>query len=151
MRIEIADAPLEEARTLLREYVAGLPVPVEVPDFDVELRGLPGAYAPPGGRLLVGYADGTPAGCVGLRRLAADTGELKRLYVREQFRGHGLARALVGAVIAAAREHGYTRLRLDTHESMAAAQSLYASFGFRRIPAYWNHPVPDVVFYELAL
>jgi putative acetyltransferase len=152
MQFAIApDTPLEDAKALLREYVAGLPAPVAIPGFELELAQLPGAYAPPGGRLLVGYGDGAPAGCVALRRLDAETGELKRLYVREQFRGRGLARALVDAVIAAARELGYTRLRLDTHDSMAAAQALYASYGFRRIPAYWDQPVPDVVFFELAL
>jgi GNAT superfamily N-acetyltransferase len=145
------DAPLAEVRMLLREYVAGLPVPVEIPDFDAELADLPGAYARPQGRLLVARSDGAPAGCVALRPLSGDTGELKRLYVREAFRGRGLARALVRAVIDAARHVGYTRLRLDTHESMGAAQSLYRSVGFREIPAYWDHPVPDVIFFELDL
>lgn len=145
------DAPLDEVRMLLREYVAGLPVPVEIPDFDVELDGLPGAYARPRGRLLVARSGGTPAGCVGLRPHEGDTAELKRLYVREAFRGRGLARGLVRAVIDAAQREGYARLRLDTHESMDAARTLYRSFGFREIPAYWDHPVPDVVFYELEL
>jgi putative acetyltransferase len=152
MQIEIDDrAPLDEARTLLREYVAGLPPAVEIPDFDDEVAHLPGAYAPPRGRLLVARSDGSAAGCVGLRPLDGDIAELKRLYVREPFRGRGLARALVAAVIAAAREEGYRRLRLDTHESMAAARALYGSFGFREIPAYWDQPVPNVRFYELTL
>jgi len=144
-------APLDEVRLLLREYVAGLPVPVEIPDFEVELAGLPGAYAPPRGRLLVVRSEGVSAGCVGLRPLPEGKGELKRLYVREAFRGRGLARALVRAVIEAARLEGYARLRLDTHESMHGARALYRSFGFSEIPAYWDHPVPDVVFYELEL
>ena len=150
--LEIDDnAPLDEARTLLREYVAGLPVPVEIPDFEGELAGLPGAYAAPRGRLLVARSDGKAAGCVGLRPFDTDIGELKRLYVREEFRGRGFARALVSAVIETARAQGYARLRLDTHESMDAARTLYGSFGFREIPAYWEHPVPNVVFYELTL
>jgi putative acetyltransferase len=152
MPIEIDEAaPLEETKTLLREYVAGLPVPVEIPDIEDELAALPGPYAPPRGRLLVVRSDGNAAGCVGLRPFDDDTGELKRLYVREEFRGRGLARALVTAVIDAARGEGYTRLRLDTHESMEPARTLYGSFGFREIPAYWDHPVPNVVFYELTL
>jgi GNAT superfamily N-acetyltransferase len=151
-RIEIdEDAPLGEVRMLLREYVAGLPVPVEIPDFEVELASLPGAYSRPRGRLLVARNRGAAAGCVGLRPHRGDTAELKRLYVREAFRGRGLARGLVRAVIDAARHEGYARLRLDTHESMDAARTLYRSFGFREIPAYWDHPVPDVVFYELEL
>lgn len=71
--------------------------------------------------------------------------------MREGFRGRGLARGLVRAVIEAAQHEGYTRLRLDTHESMGAAQTLYRSFGFREIPAYWDHPVSDVMFFELDL
>ena len=144
-------APLDVVRMLLREYVERLPAPVEIPDFDVELAGLPGAYARPRGRLLVARSGGAPAGCVALRPLSGDTGELKRLYVREIFRGRGLARALVQAVIDAARQEGYARLRLDTHESMNAAQTLYRAFGFRQIPAYWDHPVSDVIFFELEL
>ena len=145
------DAPLDEVRTLMREYVAGLPVPVEIPDFGAELAGLPGPYARPRGRLLVVRAGETPAGCVALRPFSDDMGELKRLYVREAFRGRGFARRLVSGVIEAADHEGYRRLRLDTHRSMDAAQTLYRSFGFREIPAYWDHPVPDVVFFELEL
>jgi putative acetyltransferase len=152
MRIDIDDnAQLDEARTLLREYAAGLPAAVEIPEFEDEVADLPGAYAPPRGRLLVARGDGSAAGCVGLRPFDEEIAELKRLYVREAFRGRGFARALVAAVISAARDEGYRRLRLDTHESMAAARALYGSFGFREIPAYWDHPVPDVRFYELTL
>jgi putative acetyltransferase len=152
MPIEIDDdAPLEETKTLLREYVAGLPVPVEIPDFEVELAALPGAYAPPRGRLFVARGDGKAAGCVALRPLGSQMGEVKRLYVREAFRGRGVARALVQAVMEASRRLGYTHLRLDTHESMTPARTLYESFGFRQFDAYWDHPVPDVVFYELEL
>jgi putative acetyltransferase len=152
MSVEIdEDPPLDEARALLRAYVAGLPVPVEIPDFDDELASLPGAYAPPRGRLLLARSDGEAVGCVCLRPFDPEIAELKRLYVREECRGRGYARALVSAVIDTARDQGYTRLRLDTHETMDAARKLYRSFGFREIPAYWEHPVPDVVFYELAL
>jgi GNAT superfamily N-acetyltransferase len=152
MRIEIdGDAPLDETKALLREYVADLPVPIEVPDFETELAALPDPYRAPGGRLLVARVDGDGAGCVAMRRFDDSAAELKRLYVRERFRGRGLGRALVAAVIAAARDERYARLRLDTHESMAGARRLYTSFGFEEIPAYWDHPVPDVVFYELAL
>ena len=152
MQVDIDDkAPLDEARTLFREYVAGLPASVAIPDFEDEIAHLPGAYAPPRGRLLVVRSDGSTAGCVGLRPFDEDIAELKRLYVREPFRGRGLARALVAAVIAAAREEGYRRLRLDTLESMAPAQALYGSFGFREIPRYWDHPIPNVRFYELTL
>jgi len=145
------DAPLEEVKSLLREYPSQIPVPLEVADFEAWLGSLPGPYGPPRGRLLVVRYGGDPAGCVALRALDDEAGEVKRLYVREPFRGLGLARALVQALIDAAREIGYTRLRLDTHDSMIPAQRLYRSFGFREIEPYWDHPIPDVIFFELTL
>lgn len=151
-RIEIDDdAPLDEVKTLLREYPSQIPVPLEVQDFEAWLDSLPGPYAPPGGRLLVARYAGESAGCVALRGIGGDAAEVKRLYVRERFRGLGLARALVQELIDVARAAGYTRLRLDTHQSMIPAQKLYRSFGFTEIAAYWEHPVADVVFFELAL
>jgi ribosomal protein S18 acetylase RimI-like enzyme len=152
MPIDIdADAPLDEVKTLLREYPSQIPVPLEVGDFEAWLDSLPGPYGPPRGRLLVVRYGGETAGCVALRALDDETAEIKRLYVREQFRGFGLARSLVQALIDASREIGYRRLRLDTHESMIPAQRLYRSFGFREIDPYWDHPVPDVIFFELML
>ena len=145
------DAPLDEVKTLLREYPSQIPVPLEVEDFEAWLASLPGPYAPPRGRLLVVRYGGESAGCVALRPLDDETGEVKRLYVREQFRGLGLARALVQALIDTAHDVGYTRLRLDTHDSMIPAQALYRSFGFREIEQYWDHPIPNVVFFELTL
>jgi ribosomal protein S18 acetylase RimI-like enzyme len=151
-RIEIDDdAPLDKVKTLLREYPSQIPVPLEVQDFEAWLDTLPGPYAPPGGRLLVARYAGESAGCVALRGIGGDAAEVKRLYVRERFRGLGLARALVQELIDVARAAGYARLRLDTHESMIPAQRLYRSFGFTRIAPYWEHPVADVVFFELAL
>ena len=150
--VEIDDgAPLDEVKSLLREYPSQIPVPLEVDDFEAWLATLPGPYAPPRGRLLVARCGGEPAGCVALRALDDETGEVKRLYVRERFRGLGLARALVQVLIDTARDVGYTRLRLDTHDSMIPAQTLYRSFGFREIEPYWDHPIPDVVFFELRL
>jgi putative acetyltransferase len=152
MSIEIVDdAPLDDVRTLMREYAAGLPAPVEIPDLEKELARLPHPYAPPDGRLLVARDGDASAGCVAMCRFEAHVGELKRLYVRDAFRGRGVGRALVEAVIATSRAIGYTHLRLDTHRSMNVARTLYGSFGFREIPAYWDHPTPDVVFYELTL
>lgn len=151
MEIEIdAAAPLEELRMLLREYPASIPVPLET-DFEQWLTALPGPYAAPRGALLVARANGESAGCVALRPLDDESAEIKRLYVREAFRGVGVARALVSELIALARGAGYTRLRLDTHSTMTPAQNLYRSFGFAEIPAYWDHPVDGVVFFELLL
>jgi putative acetyltransferase len=151
MEIEIdAAAPLDELKALLREYPASVPVPLEM-DIEEWLATLPGPYSPPRGALLVARAGDTAAGCVALRPLDDETAEIKRLYVREAFRGEGVGRALVSGAIALARDAGYARVRLDTHTSMTPAQNLYRSFGFAQIDAYWDHPIPDVVFFELPL
>ena len=128
--VETADQ-LAQVRELFLEYGQSLSFHICFDDFQRELATLPGDYAPPDGRLFLARCDGQPAGCVALRKLADDAGELKRLYVRPAFRGRGLGRALALRVIEEAREIGYARLQLDTLPSMTAARALYASLGFR--------------------
>ena len=143
--------PLDEMKELLREYPASIPVALEAADYEEWLATLPGPYAPPLGALLVARADGAAAGCVCLRPLGDGSGEVKRMYVREAFRGRGIGRALVEECIALGRAAGFAQLRLDTHSTMTPARTLYESYGFVEIPAYWDHPIPGVVFYELDL
>jgi GNAT superfamily N-acetyltransferase len=138
---------LDEIRLMLREYAAWLEVDLCFQNFEQELAGLPGEYAPPGGRLLM--AEG--AGCVALRAIDVETCEMKRLYVRPEHRGSGLGRRLIAAIIEEARGIGYARMRLDTMPKMDSAQRLYASFGFRDIEAYRYNPEPGARFLELVL
>jgi GNAT superfamily N-acetyltransferase len=138
---------LDEIRLMLREYAAWLEVDLCFQNFEQELAGLPGEYAPPRGRLLI--ADG--ASCVALRAIDAETCEMKRLYVRPEHRGSGLGRQLIAAIIEEARGIGYRRMRLDTMPKMDSAQRLYASFGFRDIEAYRYNPEPGARFLELLL
>jgi ribosomal protein S18 acetylase RimI-like enzyme len=142
---------LEVVRSLFREYAGSLEVDLAFQDFDRELAGLPGGYAPPGGRLLLALEGDEPAGCVALRELEPDVAELKRLYVRTAFRGSGWGRRLAERAIEEARSAGYRHLRLDTLPSMAGARRLYGTLGFREIPPYRHNPVPGTAFLELDL
>jgi putative acetyltransferase len=145
------DRAIQQACELFSEYAAGLGVDLSFQQFDQELATLPGAYAPPAGRLLLASCDGQLAGCCALRPLEVSIGELKRLYVRPQFRGHNIGRALVEASLEAARQIGYQRLRLDTLPTMQGARTLYATLGFKEIPPYRHNPIPGTAFLELNL
>lgn len=138
---------LDEIRTMLREYSAWLEIDLCFQNFEQELAGLPGEYAPPRGRLLI--AEG--AGCVALRPIDEEICEMKRLYVRPSHRGTGLGRSLILAIIDEARAAGYRRIRLDTMPKMDSAQHLYASLGFRDIAPYRYNPESGARFLELIL
>src|SRR5881394_4470780 len=109
-----SDADLAEARKLFREYASWLEIDLCFQNFEQELADLPGHYAPPDGTLLLAWQNDEIAGCVALRRLDAGLCEMKRLFVREKFRGRGLGQSLIEAIIRKARKIGYRRMRLDT-------------------------------------
>lgn len=138
---------------MFRTYAASLEIDLAYQDFEAELAGLPGRYAPPRGALLLGEdAQGEAIGCVGVRAIAPDgCCEMKRLYVVPAGRGVGLGRALAEAAIGQARRIGYREMRLDTLPTMAGALSLYASLGFVPIAAYYPTPVAGTVFLSLSL
>ncbi len=139
-------------RELFVEYSQSLGFSLCFQSFDKELAGLPGDYSPPGGRLLLGTYDGAPAGCVALHKLAPGICEMKRLFVRPQFRGKGLGRVLAERIIADARQIGYQQLRLDTVEPMMrTAVAMYRQLGFREIAPYRENPIEGAIYMELQL
>ena len=142
---------IEEIRALFEEYAQSLGVDLSFQDFGAELAGLPGAYAPPGGRLLLAVNGTRSVGCVGVRPLGDGICEMKRLYVRPEARGQGLGRELTEAAIAFAKAAGYRAMRLDTLPTMGAAQDLYRQLGFREVAPYRYNPVPKTSFMELDL
>jgi ribosomal protein S18 acetylase RimI-like enzyme len=153
MKIAQAGTPKQvaEARTLFREYERSLGIDLCFQGFEQELAGLPGAYAPPRGRLLLAADGDALAGCVALRPLENAACEMKRLYVRPPYRGQRAGRRLVERVIAEAHAIGYARLRLDTLPSMKEAIALYRALGFVEIAPYCANPVPGALFLELDL
>src|SRR5580698_4262155 len=129
--VETAEA-LAAVRILLEEYWDSFGFTPCFQNFGEELAGLPGAYAPPGGRLALATVDGQPAGCIALRRVDRDRAEAKRLYVRPAFRGLGLGRALMEWVMVEARAADYREIVGDTMPVMRDALALYERIGFER-------------------
>ena len=142
-------ADLSTVRELFREYARSLEIDLCFQGFEQELAGLPGAYAPPRGLLLLGVGGAEVAGCVAVRPITESICEMKRLYVRPEFRRRGLGRILAQAAIDEAKQLGYKSLRLDTLSSMKEALALYGSLGFSRIEPYYHNPSGCAVFMEL--
>ena len=154
--VEIIDATTPEEiahiRRLFRAYADWLNVDLCFQDFEAELATLPGAYAPPKGRLLLAKASDASAGCVGLRPLEDGICEMKRLWVEPGFGGRGLGRGLTEAIVDAGRDLGYRAMRLDTMpKRLKAAGHIYDTLGFKEIPDYYHNPLEGVVMFELRL
>ena len=143
---------IDQARELFREYEAWLGLDLCFQNFEKELAELPGAYAPPTGRLLLAHENDQLAGCVALRKLSDGVCEMKRLFLRPQFHRKRRGRELAERIINEARDAGYERMRLDTlPEQMGKAIALYRSLGFKEIEAYYQNPVAGALFMELDL
>ena len=142
---------LGDVRVLFEEYSALVTEALCFQNFDAELEALPGAYAPPGGALLIARDGSEAAGCVALRQLDAGTGEMKRMYVRERHRGSGLGRRLALEVIDEAKKRSYRRMVLDTLPKLATAIALYRALGFRETDPYLASPTPGALCFELRL
>jgi ribosomal protein S18 acetylase RimI-like enzyme len=154
-RILVPVETAEEIRSigaLFVEYQQWLNFSLCFQGFDKELATLPGKYAPPMGRLYLAYDDEKIAGCIALRPMEdPQICEMKRLYVREEFRGRGIGKLLVEQVIADAKEIGYRTMRLDTLQRMETARSLYAKLGFAVTTPYYHNPIEETVYMELQL
>jgi ribosomal protein S18 acetylase RimI-like enzyme len=158
---EASQADIPEVRAMLREYVAWIGLDLAFQEVEAEIDGLPGEYAPPRGALFVASANRASAdksdqrpplvGMIGLRPLDGDVCEMKRLFVRPEARGHGLAKQLIGRVLAEAHRLRYAEIRLDTLPMMGDAQALYVALGFEDIPAYYDTPIAGTRFMALRL
>jgi carbonic anhydrase len=142
---------LAEVRQLFQEYWDSFGFTPCFQNFGEELENLPGAYAPPGGRLALARNEGQAAGCAALRPIDATRCEAKRLYVRPAFRGSGLGRALMQWLFAEARAAGYRELYGDTMPVMQQALAMYERMGFERVGPYGDHPTEGAIYIRLAL
>jgi putative acetyltransferase len=155
------DEQIEIVRQLFREYEKELDEDLCFQGFEEELAGLPGKYAPPDGRLLLAEAKKKICGCVALRkilqsgvpysRMSDEICEMKRLFVRPEFRGDGIGRELAMAIIREAHAIGYRTMRLDTLEKLQPAIALYRSLGFKIVKPYYHNPLEGTVYMELAI
>jgi putative acetyltransferase len=144
-----ATQDLEDVRILFSEYATLVAEALCFQGFDKELEALPGNYAPPGGALLIARDGETAAGCVALRRLEDGSGEMKRMYVRDAYRGSGLGRRLALAIIDEAKKRNCGRVVLDTLPKLAPAIALYRDLGFRETGPYLACPTPGAICFEL--
>lgn len=149
-----ADTPqaVAAAGALFREYAASLPFSLCFQGFDKELAALPGKYARPDGRLLIGWVDDVPRGCVALRPIDALPGdpepvcEMKRLYVQPAARGLKLGRRMCERLLDEASLAGYQFMKLDSEPDFDAAVGLYRALGFQTIPRYNDDPHPQTIY-----
>jgi GNAT superfamily N-acetyltransferase len=146
---------LQDTQAIFREYALQLGVDLCFQGFEAELASLPGQYAAPAGALLLARVDGQVAGCGGMRPLPEvdypDACEMKRLYVRPAFRGHGLGRLIAQALMDHALQAGYSTMLLDTLDEMEAARGLYQTLGFIEVPPYYFNPIAGAHYLKADL
>ncbi len=147
----VTDADFDIAKDLILEYSRRLGIDFSFQDFEKEIREFPGEYSEPAGAILLGFVRGKVGGCVALKPLGEKDCEMKRLYVKPEFRGISLGYCLVEDIISEARRIGYRSMKLDTLDKMRAARALYAKFGFAEIPAYRHNPLKGARFMQLYL
>lgn len=144
-------AGLETARHLFAEYAAELGVDLCFQSFEAELKDPLKKYGYPKGSLILAYWNGTPAGTIALQALEEGACEMKRLYVKPDFRKFGIGESLVVAILEDAKKLGYKKMKLDTLERLKSAIGLYLKHGFVITTAYYNNPLPEVVYMERVL
>ncbi len=153
MKIDIIPAydEIEGIKILFAEYTQMLGVNLDFQDYEKELQQLPGKYALPDGRLYIAYAENKASGCIALRRIDDAICEMKRLYVRPEFRGHKIGQMLVGQIVEDAKKLKYDYMVLDTLATLENAVILYKKLGFYEIEPYYQNPLDNVIYMRLDL
>ena len=149
--VEVTDEKeISEVRYIFIEYRKNLGLDLSFQDFQDELDDLPGEYSPPDGSIILAKDEDKTIGSVALRKIE-ETCEMKRLYVKPEYRGRGIGRRLAEKIIEEARNKGYKKMRLDTLKSLEEANELYRSLGFEECEPYRYNPLDDALYMELDL
>lgn len=153
MKISIKSAyeQIESVKVLFSEYNQMLGVNLNFQNYEQELDQLPGKYALPDGRLYIAWVKNTAAGCIALRRINDRACEMKRLYVRPEFRGYQIGQMLADQIIADAIELEYKYMLLDTLTTLENAVALYKKLGFYEIEPYYQNPLENVIYMRFDL
>lgn len=145
-------AELNIVRELFREYEKELAEDICFQSFEAELKDPLRKYGLPDGDLMLAYWNDDIAGCIALTRMKEPGAcEMKRLYVKPEFRKNKIGRILIEELLSSARQRNYEKMRLDTFEKLEAAVHLYKQYGFKNISAYYDNPLQGVVYMEKAL
>ncbi len=150
-KIANTNQEFEDGRGLFQQYADSLDFDLRFQNFSEELKTIDQQYKKPKGALLLAYKNEISVGCVGIREHEDDIAELKRLYVRPEYRSYKIGRKLLELVLDIAKELNYKYIRLDTIPSQIQAQGLYRLFGFYEIPSYRFNPVSGTVYMEKKL
>lgn len=143
---------LDQIKTLIAEYAKSLDRDLSFQGFDAELSDLSAKYLPPNGRILAAVSeDGEAVGCVAYHRHDTERCEMKRLYVRPEYRRCHAGSMLVEGIILAARSDGFSEMVLDTVKPLENAVRLYKKYGFEETEPYYDNPMEDVIYMKLKL
>lgn len=150
-KIAVTPNEYNDARNLFLQYAQSLDVDLGFQGFNEELKIIDIQYNKPEGAVLLAYNNEIAIGCAGIRKFDKDVAELKRMFIKPEYRHLKMGKKLMGLAIDAAKDFGYKSIRLDTLPHMISALSIYRSFGFYEIPAYRYNPVADAIYMEKQL
>lgn len=153
MRVEVVhtQAQFIQLAVLYQAYADSLGIDLGFQQFSTELKQLSVMYGPPSGCAWIVYDDTTPIACVGIRSFSSTVAELKRMYVKPDYRRQGIAQHLIDISLKFATQSGYLAVRLDTLCTMIPAMTLYLKNGFVEIPAYYHNPIDTALYFEKTL
>ena len=152
MKITDGTPYVNEVKGLITEYYKALGRDLTFQDIYTELADLPAKYSPPEGRLLCALTnEGEVIGCIAYHRHSDFRCEMKRLYVRPEFRELKAGRKLIEAILELAKADGYEEMVLDTIKPLQSAVHLYQKYGFEECEQYYNNPMPDVIYMKKKL